>query len=148
MSFDGLVLSTAGKARRKLVAAIDQRLMEIDPKLPVRERFSYWNEGHDLAARVTGVKFDIFQACDKLHLCAKDIQGAVVQLVGEDHPELPLALSDQPSWVKRGTAEVDQILMTAHAFRIAVDALPVGKDIRGRLLAHVDAHITAIEALQ
>lgn len=39
------------------------------------------------------------------------------------------------------------LLATARAFRIAVEALPVGKDIRNRLIAHVDAHIAAIEAL-
>lgn len=44
--------------------------------------------------------------------------------------------------------QAEPLLNTARALRIAVDALPVGRDIRVRLLAHIDAHIAAIEALQ
>ena len=39
-------------------------------------------------------------------------------------------------------------LASARAFRVAIDALPVGKDIRTRLLAHLDEHIAAIEAIR
>lgn len=40
-----------------------------------------------------------------------------------------------------------QAIATAKAFAAAVDALPVGKDIRTRLLGHLDAHIASLEAL-
>lgn len=44
--------------------------------------------------------------------------------------------------------QLRHILGTAQAFRLAIEALPVGKDIRGRLIAHLDAHIAAIEVLK
>lgn len=36
---------------------------------------------------------------------------------------------------------------TARALATAIDALPIGKDIRGRLRAHLDEHIAALERL-
>ena len=38
-------------------------------------------------------------------------------------------------------------LASAEAFRLAIDALPVGRDIRSRLAAHLDAHIATIRAI-
>jgi hypothetical protein len=42
---------------------------------------------------------------------------------------------------------IPQAIATAEAFGIAIDALPVGKDIRTRLKSHLDAHIATLQAL-
>lgn len=43
--------------------------------------------------------------------------------------------------------DLSGVIASAQAFRVAIDALPVGRDIRNRLLAHLDAHVAAIHAL-
>ena len=40
-----------------------------------------------------------------------------------------------------------QAIATARAFGAAIDALPVGRDIRNRLHARLDAHIDSLQAL-
>jgi hypothetical protein len=42
---------------------------------------------------------------------------------------------------------IPQAIATARAFAAAIDALPVGRDIRQRLAAHLDEHIASLEAL-
>lgn len=41
-----------------------------------------------------------------------------------------------------------EVLASAKAFGLAIDALPVGKDIRARLTMHLEAHIAALEVLR
>lgn len=42
---------------------------------------------------------------------------------------------------------IPQAVATARTFGAAIDALPVGKDIRGRLQVHLTAHVATLEAL-
>lgn len=44
--------------------------------------------------------------------------------------------------------KIEAALRSARAFHLAIDALPVGKDIRARLCSHLTAHIKALEALR
>lgn len=41
----------------------------------------------------------------------------------------------------------DRALLEAEALRVAIDALPVGKDIRTRLQAHLDRHLETLRGL-
>lgn len=59
-------------------------------------------------------------------------------------------LFDAASWRKRADGfDAARLLLDRelYAFRLALDALPVGRDIRARILVHLDAHIAAIDAL-
>lgn len=48
-------------------------------------------------------------------------------------------------WIERtDDGRVEAAIATAESFRAAIDALPVGRDIRNRLIAHLGAHIAAL----
>lgn len=44
--------------------------------------------------------------------------------------------------------KIEAALRSARAFHLAIDALPVGKDIRVRLAVHLGTHIASLEALR
>ncbi len=83
-----------------------------------------------------GLKISIIDG--NLGRCGGAAQRTVAEAIGYTADDL---------WPLRPVAARPALLETARAFRIAIDALPVGKDIRTRLLTHIDAHIAAIEAL-
>lgn len=144
---DREVLSLAGKARHRVMEAVIQELHRRFPDLPPKTPFIYWSEGNDAFKQAAGVRVDVTQILTWFHMFEPELQRAVIKLIGADHADLPAALSSARTWIKPSES-VEPLIATAQAFRMAVDALPVGKDIRNRLMAHIDAHIAAIEALQ
>jgi hypothetical protein len=53
----------------------------------------------------------------------------------------------RPEMTPAQPGQVEAVLASAQMFRVAIDALPVGKDIRTRLNVHLDAHINLCRAL-
>lgn len=45
-------------------------------------------------------------------------------------------------------AQLSDAVASANAFQLAIDALPVGKDIRARLGSHLTAHLKTLEAMR
>lgn len=76
---------------------------------------------------------------------------------GREHlAKLAKAVDVTPDWILHGGSPdsptpipeaLAPALATARSFAVAIDALPVGKDIRTRLRDHLDRHIAVLEAL-